>query len=77
MPTPVQPELIIAVSPMQAAAATGLNAEWIYQALRERQLVAHMIGTKRRILVRDLIAWLASFPEAPPPKPKSRKTPEQ
>ena len=68
MPKPVEPELLIAVNPMQAAACTGLNAAKIYDALRNRELVAYMIGAKRRILVRDLIAWVESHPEAPRPK---------
>jgi excisionase family DNA binding protein len=73
MPTPQQPELIICVSPMQASAATGINAEYIYQALRERTLTAYKVGAKRKILVRDLLLWIESFPKAAPPKPKKKR----
>ena len=70
MPKPVQPELLIAVSPMQAAACTGLSPAIIYEALRTGQLVAYKISAKRRILVRDLIAFIESFPA---PKSKTKK----
>jgi excisionase family DNA binding protein len=68
MPSPVTPTSLIAVSPQQAAAALGLHVECIYEALRDRRLVARMYGTKRRIAVSDLIDWQRSWPEAAPPK---------
>jgi len=74
MPRPVQPEMLLALSPQQAAAALGLHVSHIYTALRERRLVARMYGSKRRILVRDLIAWWESWPEAPLPKLSKRRT---
>ena len=73
MPKPVQPVLLIAVSPQQAAAALGLHVEHIYEAIRSRQLVARMHCAKRRLLVADLIEWVKIWPEAPLPKVRKKR----
>jgi hypothetical protein len=57
----VRPVSPVALSPSRAAAATGLNYERvILPALRDGSLRASRIGTKTRILVRDLEAFILS-----------------
>jgi hypothetical protein len=75
MPKPVQPNLLIALSPQQAAAALGLHVRHLYRALRERRLVARTCSTAHRVLVRDIIEWVETWPEAP--LPKQRATTEE
>jgi len=70
MPKPVQPVLILALSPQEAAAALGIHVSHIYRALRERRLVARMYGSKRRISVKQLLKWFETWPEAPLAKTK-------
>jgi hypothetical protein len=39
MPKPAQPDLLLAVSPMQAAAALGIHVQPIYSALQRGELI--------------------------------------
>jgi excisionase family DNA binding protein len=58
----------LALSPLEAAAALGIRHEQVYSALRSRQLVARMNGTRRRIAVSELMRWFETWPEAKEPK---------
>lgn len=54
----------VALSPLKAAAATGLRPERIAAAIRDGELRAHRVGTHTRITVEALNEWIASFPPA-------------
>jgi excisionase family DNA binding protein len=71
VPRKVQPQCKLALSPTQSAAALGVHVSVVYEALRNRRLVARMYGTRRRIAVRDLLEWHDSLPEAPAPGAKN------
>jgi len=47
-----------AVSPNEAAAVLGIRAEQIKEAVRMGALPVYQLGTKRRVLIDDLVAWV-------------------
>lgn len=49
---------VVALSPTQAAASTGLRPERIQAAIRDGSLRAVRVGTKTRILKSALERWL-------------------
>ena len=56
----VRPVPVVALSPSQAAASTGLRPERLTAAIRRGDLRAVRIGTKTRITVSELERWLMS-----------------
>ncbi|MGD9704440.1 MAG: helix-turn-helix domain-containing protein [Acidimicrobiia bacterium] len=50
----------IAVNPQGAARLVGMSATMIFAALKDGSLPSIKIGRARRILIRDLEAWLES-----------------
>jgi len=60
----VRPVPVVALSPTQAAASTGLNPERIQAAIRDGSLVAVRVGTKTRVLRSSLERWLLSHAAA-------------
>jgi len=69
MSTPaVEPLKRLAYSVRELAEATGLSDQSIYDAIKNGDLPARFIGTKRVVPVDAAEAWLASLPEEPPVK---------
>ena len=69
MSTPaVEPLRRLAYSVRELAEATGLSDQTIYDAIKNNDLPARFVGTKRVIPVEAAAAWLASLPETPPTK---------
>lgn len=62
--THVRPVPVVALSPTQAATATGLRPERIQAAIRDGSLRAVRVGTKTRLLQSDLERWLLSHAPA-------------
>jgi excisionase family DNA binding protein len=59
-----RPVPMIAVSPTQASARTGLRQERIAAAVRAGEIRAFRIGVKTKILVSELERWVASHDPA-------------
>jgi excisionase family DNA binding protein len=55
---------MIAVSPTQASARTGLRQERITAAVRAGEIRAFRVGVKTKILVSELERWVASHDPA-------------
>jgi hypothetical protein len=65
MPRPhVEPVALVAYSPNQASAATGIRPERIAADIRAGRLHAVRIGTKTKISFRSLQDWIDSHDPA-------------
>lgn len=45
-----------------AVAASGISDKTIRQAIKDRDLVAHYVGTKPVVMATDLAEWIESLP---------------
>lgn len=59
-----RPVEAVALSPLKAAAATGLRPERISRAIAQGELRAHRVGVRTLITRDELCRWIASFPPA-------------
>jgi plasmid maintenance system antidote protein VapI len=74
MPRRVTTEIMLALSPTEAARALGIRAERINEAVRDRKLIVRRIGIRHKIAVfgaGGLQEWFSSLPIVEP-KPKRK-----
>lgn len=65
MPRRVSTEIMLALSPTEAARALGIRVERINQAVRDRKLIVRRIGVRHKIAVGGpggLQEWFSSLP---------------
>jgi excisionase family DNA binding protein len=65
-------EVYLALSPASVAAAIDVHPDRVREAINAGSLPVHRIGTKSRVLCRDVEAWVRSFPA---PTKRKRKVP--
>ena len=58
------PKVILALSPAATATALGIRLERVAAAISSGALTVHALGLKRRILVREIEAWVSTWPVA-------------
>jgi hypothetical protein len=73
MPVKIKkPPMILALSPNGVATALGIRSEQVYEAIQKGELIVRVKGIRRRVLIKDVEAWVEkTWPEAP--KRKNRK----
>ncbi|QPF91473.1 helix-turn-helix domain-containing protein [Bradyrhizobium commune] len=63
----------IAVSQEMAAKLLDIDRRKISRAVRNGELTPHQNGASVRLLVSDIEAWIRTWPQPAPRKPRARK----
>jgi excisionase family DNA binding protein len=62
MPTAIKNLVILAMSPTHVAQAIGVSENVVRDAIISGELTIHVKGSKSRILVSEVEAWIKSWP---------------
>jgi hypothetical protein len=73
----VNPPPLLAASPAKIAAMFDIRPDDLAKAIKEKRLKVFQIGARRRIMLEDAKAWLRTWSEAQPYRPRQPKQLEE